>query len=55
MELVFVLFATEFIFLVVVFLLLYLCSCIEAPLCTTMFFIVEHMFKKNFDCLMKFV
>ena len=41
-------FAVEIIVFFVIVLLLYLWSCLEAPLYTSIFIIVEHIFKKHF-------
>ena len=44
-------FASEFILFVVVCILFLLCSCLEAPLFTTIFMIVERVFNRNLTCL----
>ena len=50
-QLVVVLFAAEYIFFVVVCLSFFWWSCLEAPLCTTIFMTAEHVFKRNLTLL----
>ena len=44
-------FASEFILFVVVCILFLLCSCLEAPLFTTIVMTVERVFNRNLTCL----
>ena len=46
-----ILFAEKFVVLVIEFLDFYRCFCIEAPLCTIIFIIIEHVFKSKFSYL----
>ena len=45
------LFAEEFIVFFVVCLYFFWCSCVEAPIFTTIVTIVKHVFKRNLTCL----
>ena len=53
-QLVVVLFAAEFTLFVVVYLSFLWWSCLESPLCTTIFIIVKNVFKRNLTCLTQF-
>ena len=46
-----VLFSSEFFVFVVVSLSLFWCSCLEAPICTTICMTVKHVFKRNLTYL----
>ena len=45
-----VLFAEEFVVSFAVFLSFFWCSCLEAPLCTTVLVTVEHVFERDLTC-----
>ena len=51
LQLIFVFFAAEFVVCFIACLSLLLCSCLEAPLCTTIVVTIKHMFKRNLACL----
>ena len=50
-HLIVVLFTVEFVVFFVVCLSFFLCSCLEAPLCTTICMTVKHVFDRDLTCL----